>query len=286
MSYNFLTNLSDDYLTVLENEKYSDVTIKVGKADKCREYRAHKLILSVRSRFFEKEIQEQYNRSTIVLEYENFDSQAFGYILRYLYVGTFNLESRDINFILNMLIIADLIHLTNLVNVLQRYLIEKRKSQLNNQFSLVHKVSSKHQSFKSLHEHCDKTCQITPDVVFKALDFVNIHKDVLVYLLENKKLKLYEIQKWDYILRWGLAQTPSIPFTISSHDSSYDTSLWLREHFRDLSVTTKPMINLIDLKQISRKDFCDKVKPFKKLLEKHNYDDLLSHHLSVEEPKI
>ncbi|CAI2162855.1 3961_t:CDS:2 [Funneliformis geosporum] len=284
MSYNFSSNLSDDYLTVLENEKYSDVIIKVGEGEKCRDYKAHKLILSIRSTFFEKEIQEQYNRNTIVLKYENFDSQAFGYILRYLYGGTFNLESKDINFILNMLIITDVINFTNLVEVLQKYLIEKRKNQLNNQFSLVHQVSSKHQSFKKLHTHCDKTCQFTPEVVFKSIDFVNLHIDVLIYLLENKKLRLYEIQKWDYILRWGLVQTPSIPFTISDDpSSSYDTSLWLREHFRDLSNNTKSMIKLIDLKRISRKEFCDKVKPFKKILEKHHYDELLSHHLSVEE---
>jgi len=82
MSYTFHYKLSDDYLSVLGNEKYSDVIIKVGEGDNSREYRAHRFVLAVRSKFFEREIQEQYNKYTIVLQHENFDSQAFGYILQ------------------------------------------------------------------------------------------------------------------------------------------------------------------------------------------------------------
>jgi len=185
-----------------------------------------------------------------------------------------------------MLVISDLINLTDLIGVLQKYLVEKRKYQLNDQFSLVHKTCFNHQSFKELQAYCDKICQHTPDIIFKAHDFTTLDKDLLIYLLENKRrLRLYEIQKWDHLIKWGMAQTPSIPFTFSPNNSSYDTSLWLREHFRDLSVTLKPMIDLINLKGISSKEFCEKVKPFKKILEKHHYDELLRYHLNGEDAK-
>jgi len=126
-----------------------------------------------------------------------------------------------------MLLISDSIGLTELVDVLQKYLIEKRKNQLNIQFSLIHQTCSEQQVFKELQVYCERTCQLTPDVIFKAYDFTTLDKDLLIYLLENKRrLRLYEIQKWDHLIKWGMAQTPSIPFTFSPTKSSYNTSLW------------------------------------------------------------
>ncbi len=83
MSFEFHSKLSDDYFSVLKSEKYSDVIIRVGKGDDSKEYKAHRFVLTIRSKFFEKEIQEKSNHSKniIVLQHENFDSKAFEYIL-------------------------------------------------------------------------------------------------------------------------------------------------------------------------------------------------------------
>ena len=180
-----------------------------------------------------------------------------------------------------MLIISELIKLTKLVDVLQKYLVEKRKNQIGEQFSLIHQTCSKYQSFKELQAYCDTTAQTNPGLIFKADDFTTLDKDILIFILENKKLKLYEIQKWDYIIKWGIAQTPSLPS--NSSFTTYDNiSLWTKANFRDLSNTLTQIIPLINLKKITSKDFCNKVKPFKKLLGKNYYDELLVYHLSGE----
>lgn len=180
-----------------------------------------------------------------------------------------------------MLIISEFINLTKLIDVLQKYLVEKRKKELDSCFSLVHKTCSNCQSFKELQTYCDKTAQLYPTTIFKADDFTTLNNDLLVFILENKKNKLYEIEKWDYIIKWGIAQNPSrLPrITNSSSPSIHDTNLWTKANFRDLSVILKPIIGLVDLKKISSKDFCNKVKPFKKILEKSYYNEILTYHL-------
>jgi hypothetical protein len=191
------------------------------------------------------------------------------------------LESKHINFILDMLVISEFINLTDLIKVLQKYLVDKRKKELDSRFSIVHQTCSKCQSFIELQSYCDKTAQLYPTTIFKADDFTTLDKDLLIFILENKKNKLYEIQKWDYLIKWGIAQnfSPLPKISSSSSSSIYDTSLWSKAHFRDLSVTLKPIISRIDLKKISSKDFCNKVKPFKKIFEKFYYEELLVHHL-------
>src|SRR5437763_10932330 len=104
---------------------------------------------------------------------------------RFLYGGSFNLEAKNTNYILNMLIIADLIQLTSLIEILQNYLVGRRRNQLNEQFSLIHKTCTKHQNFKELQIYCDSTSQITPNVIFKADDFITLDRDVLIFVLEN-----------------------------------------------------------------------------------------------------
>ncbi|CAB4440829.1 unnamed protein product [Rhizophagus irregularis] len=281
MSYDFHSELSNEYLSIFENSKYSDVTIKVGKGNNPKEFKAHSFVLKVRSKFFEKEIKKKENSNssnnnvTLFIR-EDFNFEAFEYVLKYLYSGSFNLVSKDINFILDMLVISEFINLIILINVLQKYLVEKRKKELDNYFSIVHKTCSKCQSFEELRTYCDKTAQLYPTTIFKADDFTTLDKDLLIFILENKKNKLYEIQKWDYIIKWGITQNSSpLPEISSSSSSIHNTSLWSKANFRDLSVTLKPIIGLIDFKKISSKDFCNKVKPFKKIFERTYYDELL-----------
>ena len=119
-----------------------------------------------------------------------------------------------------------------------------------------------------------------PGIIFKADDFITLDKDLLIFILENnKKLRLYEIQKWDYIVKWGIAQTPSLP-TSATYDN---TSSWTKANFRDLSVTLKQLIFLVNLKKVPSKEFCNKVKPFKRIFEKSYYDELLKYHLTGQE---
>jgi hypothetical protein len=82
MSYEFHSELSKDYLSVFESGKYSDVIIKVGEGSNANEYKAHSFILRIRSKFFKEEIKSNLSRNKIVLQYKNFDPEAFEYILK------------------------------------------------------------------------------------------------------------------------------------------------------------------------------------------------------------
>lgn len=87
MSYEFHLQLSNEYLSIFENSKYSDVIIKVGKGNNLKEFKAHSFILKVRSEFFEKEIKKKANSNlsnnniTLFIR-EDFNIEAFEYVLK------------------------------------------------------------------------------------------------------------------------------------------------------------------------------------------------------------
>ena len=58
-----------------------------------------------------------------------------------------------------------------------------------------------------------------------------------------------------------------------------DISLWTKIKFRDLANTLVKFIPLIDFYKITPEDFYKKVKPFKKIVGKQLYEEILQYHL-------
>jgi len=82
MSFEFHSELSNDYLSLLNSGRYSDVIIKVGEGSNSKEYKAHSLVLMIRSEFFEEEIRNNSSNSPKILRYKDFDPEAFECILK------------------------------------------------------------------------------------------------------------------------------------------------------------------------------------------------------------
>jgi hypothetical protein len=85
MSFDFHSQLSNDYLSIFESSKYSDVIIKVGKGSYPKEFKAHSFVLKIRSEFFEKEIKNNLSNNNIIITLfirEDFHSEAFKCVLR------------------------------------------------------------------------------------------------------------------------------------------------------------------------------------------------------------
>ena len=105
-----------------------------------------------------------------------------------------------------------------------------------------------------------------PEKIFKSLDFVSIPEKSLVSLIQNDNLQMGEVQLWEYVLKWGLAQNPEL----SSDPSSYS-----KDDFNTLKNTLQQCIPFIRLYNLTSNEFSDKVFQYKKILPEELSDDLI-----------
>ena len=143
------------------------------------------------------------------------------FYFRYIYGGSLSLEAYDALDIVNILEAADELSLQELITYLQTYLVENEEIWIEQNFNLINKTSFEHDSFLKLQNFCTKLISEEPEKIFKALDFASIPEKSLVSLLQNDSLQISEIQIWEHVLKWGLAQNPELssgPFNYSKDD--------------------------------------------------------------------
>ena len=79
-----------------------------------------------------------------------------------------------------------------------------------------------------------------------------------------------EIEVWEYVIKWGLAQNPTL---------TRDPNTWSDDDFKTMGNTLQNCLPLIRFFSLSSKEFLQKVRPYKKLLKRQLYEDLLNSHL-------
>ena len=168
---------------------------------------------------------------------------------------------------LELLEACDELDIDELIEDLQNYLIVEKKEWIKQNLVYTHKISSHHQSFSLLHNHCSEN----PAFFLKSNDFTMIEKSVLMTILERDDLKLEEIDVWDYVIKWGIGQNEEL---------KKDISEWKKEDFIKLKNIIKDFIPLIGFNQISSDDFSHKILPFKKVFDKEVYKEILLYYLN------
>jgi hypothetical protein len=84
MSKQFFSRLSQNYIEILEDEEYYDITIEVGKDPNVKIFRAHMIILCYRSPFLRRTISSRNNNNDIVahIKLPNVSPKIFQIILK------------------------------------------------------------------------------------------------------------------------------------------------------------------------------------------------------------
>ncbi|GET02107.1 hypothetical protein GLOIN_2v1868410 [Rhizophagus clarus] len=178
MSVQFFSKLSQNYIELLKDDEYYDVTIEV-----------------------------------VHIKLPNISPEIFQIILEYIYGGILSLNGQDTLNFLKILAAADKLCLQELVNYLQKYLIENNSED---------------------------------------------------------DLQMKEIEIWEHVLKWGLAQNPTlIP----------DPATWTDDDFKKMKVTLQNCLPLVRFFCLSSKEFSYKVRPYQKLLKNQFYEDLLNFYL-------
>jgi hypothetical protein len=142
-------------------------------------------------------------------------------------------------------------------------------------FNLIYQTSFENDSFLELQKYCTDLISKEPDKIFNSLNFSSIPEKFLVAIIQNDNHQMKEIQIWEHVLKWGLAQNPDLPF---------DPTNYSKDDFNKLKNTLQQFIPFIKFYNLSSKEFMDRVLPYKRILPKELYKDLLNAFLSLSDP--
>src|ERR1051325_10276206 len=119
---------------------------------------------------------------------------------------------------------------------IQKYLIKHRYEFLQQNPIEILEIGYQRDLFTNLWNYClEKICQ-EPKILFDSNKFTNLKAPLLKLILNRGDLNLDEIIIWNNLLKWGLAQNPSI---------SQDVTRWKNEEFAIMERTLHEFVPLI-----------------------------------------
>ncbi|GES93522.1 hypothetical protein GLOIN_2v1881255 [Rhizophagus clarus] len=273
MSAQFFSKLSENYIELLDDDEYHDITVEVGEDPNVKIFRAHKSILCCRSPYLRRALtsnKKNKDNALVHLKLSNMSPEIFQIILKYIYGGIFPSSGQDNSEIIKVILAADEFLLQELVDYLQKYLIENKSEWMEQHFELIHRTSFQSNSLLQLQQFCTDFMVKSPEKVFKSLDFTSLPEKSLVQLIKRDDLQMKEVEIWDHVFKWGLAQNSNL---------LPDPKSWSNDDFEKMKNTLQHCLSLIRFFSLSSKDFLQKVRPYKKLLKRQLYENLLNFHL-------
>src|SRR6266487_4958524 len=199
------------------------------------------------------------------------------FYFRYIYGGRLSLEEYDNSDIIKILVAASELNLQELITHLQSFLIENKKNWMEQNFNLVYQTSFENDSFLKLQSFCTELMSKEPEEIFKSIDFISISEKSLISLIQHENFQMSDIQVWEHVLKWGIAQNPELP----SDPSSYS-----KDDFNSLKNTLQQCIPFIKFFNLTHKEFLNKVYPYKKIIPKDLRENLIKHFINKPEQKI
>ncbi|RHZ87609.1 hypothetical protein Glove_33g154 [Diversispora epigaea] len=275
MTLKFFDKLSQNFIELLDDKDDHNVIIEVENTKKS--FTAHSSVLKYRSPYFRMELENiQPNENNIkIITKSSISTQIFDVILKYIYGGIVNLENVETKFIFDLMLVANEFKLEELTNKLETILIDTKASWLKTHFSLVYRSIFDRQNFKKLENYCIDIIVKYPNLIFESSDFTSLQESALVPLLKRDDLQMKEVEIWDYVIKWGIAQNPTLPI---------DLKEWTKENFITLKNTLQQCLPYIRYFQLSSTEIFDKIKPYKKIIDKQLWEDINQYFWASDRP--
>ncbi|EXX72058.1 uncharacterized protein OCT59_029133 [Rhizophagus irregularis] len=283
MPKQFFSKLSQNYIEVLDDDEYYDITIEAGEDPNVKIFHAHMIVLCYRSPFLRRTLasnRKNDDGSLTHIKFPKISPENFHVIIKYIYGGVISLEEQEPLENFNILVAADHLCLQELIDYLQEYLIENNSQWIKQNFDLVNRVSFQSNSLLNLQQYCSDFMAKSPEKVFKSLDFTLLPENSLVTLIRRDDLQLKEVEVWNYVLKWGRAQNKTLTSeTSETSEISEDPKDWTDNDFKSMEKTLQNCFPLIRFFSLSSEEFAQKVRPYKKLLKNNLYEELLNSYL-------
>ncbi|KAG9295650.1 hypothetical protein G9A89_002968 [Geosiphon pyriformis] len=271
MPLQFFTQLSNNLGKLLEYADDFNVIVKVGNQPEFAVFQAHSIILRARSEYFRAALSSNWAKKegeSFVFEKPNISPTVFDVILKYIYSGTIYLDQQEGDDILELLVAADELILEELIDPLQEHLMRNMEKWLKENLLRILDTVIQRDACVKLREHCLNTLCPDPYRFFESEDFKALEESTLITLVSRDDLNMDEGHLWDYLIRWGVANTPNL---------KNDVSKWSIRDFWALKMTLQKCVPLVRFWQLSGGDFHEKVKPFEKILTNNLKLRLLRH---------
>ncbi|GBB83421.1 hypothetical protein RclHR1_10140006 [Rhizophagus clarus] len=267
----FLPKLSQNFLEILEDNEFYDITIEVGDDPYVKIFRAHMVILNYRSPYLRRILSTNVKKNDGTLAHvklPNISPEIFQMVLRYIYGGSLPLEEYDTLDIIKILVASNELSLQELIIHLQLFLVENKKNWMEQNFNLLYKTSFENNSFLKLQNFCIEFMSKEPEKIFNSIDFNLLSENCLISLIQHDNFKMNVIQVWENVLKWGIAQNPELP----SDPFSYS-----KDDFITLRNTLQKFIPFINFFNLTSKEYLGKVYPYKKIIPKDMRENLFRH---------
>ncbi|GBC38716.2 hypothetical protein GLOIN_2v1473716 [Rhizophagus irregularis DAOM 181602=DAOM 197198] len=256
-----------------DDDEYYDITIEVGRDPVVKVFRAHMIILNYRSAYFRRNLstnRNNFNGNLAHIKLSDISPNTFQIILKYIYGGILTLDNINTLEIIDVLIASEILKLQEIVNYLQSYLIKTKSNWMQENFTLIHNSIFQHASFVELQNFFTDFMSNYPEKIFNSFNFTSIQEKTLITLIKRDDLKMEEIDILDHVLKWGLAQNPTL---------LPEPETWSDNDFKSMGITLQKCLPFVRFFQLSSKEFLKKVVPYQKLLKPQLYNDLMSYYL-------
>ncbi|RIB13675.1 hypothetical protein C2G38_2197190 [Gigaspora rosea] len=273
MVANFFEQLSNNLNELLKNNNEYNVIIEVGQTPNTQLFKAHSIILNSRCLYFKDKLGTiTYNNNNVkIIKQANVSIEVFDIIIN----GTIYLENVNASVIFELLIASNEFHLEELIKHVQSFLIENNAPWLRLNFSHVYQISFKDENLKDLQQFYANIIAKHPSIIFDSNEFLDLSDNILIFILKLDDLQMDEGKIWDYTIKWGIAQNPSLP---SNRDR------WSDEHFLVLKNTLQNCLPLIRYFHISGEDISKNVWPYRKILDPTLWADIMLKFIAPNSP--
>ncbi|RIA97525.1 hypothetical protein C1645_813933 [Glomus cerebriforme] len=276
MSYNFDSGLPEALGQLLKTEKDYNVIIHIGEEPNFKEFHAHSVILYFRSEYFNKTLSTENiekKDGKYLIKLPNISPKAFDDILKYLYTDQVNITNKTGAELLDFMIISDKFMLKKLTKLAEDFIIKNHLQFLQNDPVGILQIIYYCKPLANLQELClDEVCS-EPEILFNSDKFTQLSAPLLEIILKRDDLNLKEIEVWENLIKWGLAQGQAL---------NKDVTKWNQDDINTFKRILYKFIPLIRFYDISTKDYFNKVKPYEEILSKELRNDILKFYMIPE----
>ncbi|GBB97757.1 hypothetical protein RclHR1_03060014 [Rhizophagus clarus] len=245
----------------------TDIGITVGESPDVQIFPAHKLILN-QFPYFKKllSVQDSENNSIAL---PGISPKVFEVIYGYFYTRQLRLEKLKTKEIIKLLESVNELGCQDVVENLQKFLIERKSNWIENHLLYALEISNKH-NFIKLQEFCNNYFRNHPELMFQLADFNTISERMLVLLIDRNNLLLDEAVVWDHVLKWGLHR--------HSHLSE-DPKTWSEDEVNEVKNTLKNCLPLVRFSLLTSQQFYERAHRYIVRFDPELDDNLLKYYL-------
>ncbi|CAG8440541.1 2682_t:CDS:2 [Dentiscutata heterogama] len=274
--------LSTDYLCLLNQQEYCDVTIKVGTKSNFRVFKAHSLILRSRSQYFKNALSTCWNKKDddgfFQVDLTNISEGVFDKVLIYIYGGCLPLDEIKPCEKLRLMVTADMLMMDEFIDYLEHNIIQKEKYYIAKETNKLLLVSTQIPRCKKLLNVCQQLMLRNPITFIRSVEFLSVSREYIRELLEFNVLGLDEESIFDSIIKWGIHNTCEFTYELDSVDIIDYVKNWSVDQFEALRSTIKDLIPLIRFFKMDSCFFNEKFGPFKRLIDYELYNQIIEYH--------